>query len=437
MGLASVNVAIPALAEELSATASEVGWLPTLYMLGSVAFMLPCGKLADIVGRKKIYTLGLVVNALAALCCSVAGSIESVLVWRFVQGIAAAMIFGTGIAIVTSVTPVEKRGKALGIVASCVYVGLTAAPAVGGFLTEALSWRAVFYFQLPLILMLVVFITLKLKGEWKGDSQTKFDGLGALLFMAFAGFLVYGLAQLPQLTGWLCCVAALSMLALFIQHQKHREQPLIRVALFKESRVFSLSLSSAFFMYASNFAIVFLLSLYLQYIKGLTPSEAGAILLVQALCMAIVAPMAGSLSDRFQPRVVATIGCVLVLAGFTLLNMVSAQSSNTQIMLALCTIGIGFGLFSTPNNTAIMSAVKPSETGVASASMNLARTIGNLVGMSLVNFLLHSQLGDIALEQAEDHVLMQTISSALTMSLVFVLVGTIMSVSRGRQIKQG
>ena len=158
LGMAAVNVAIPPLAEDLRATAIQVSWMPTLYILSSVAFMLPFGKLADNYGRKKIFVWGFVLNALSAGMCAIATNIEWMLFWRFVQGAAGAMIFGTGIAIITAVTPTHKRGAALGTVAACVYVGLTLAPAIGGYLTQWLGWRSVFYFQLPLIAGLLVFV---------------------------------------------------------------------------------------------------------------------------------------------------------------------------------------------------------------------------------------------------------------------------------------
>ncbi len=426
-----MNVAIPALADDLQATASQVGWLPTLYMLGSVAFMLPVGKLADMYGRKRMYALGLLVNAVAALFCGLSNDINHVLVWRFVQGVAGAMIFGTGIAIVTSVTSAKKRGKALGLVASCVYVGLTAAPAAGGYLTDAFGWRAVFYFQIPFVLVLLAFMLVKLKGEWKSEQQTTFDWSGSALFVLFAASLVYGLANLPHATGIACLVGAVGLLSLFVMHQQRQQQPLIRTKLFSENRMFSLSLATAFFMYASNFAIVFLLSLYLQYVKGFSPSQAGNVLLVQALCMAVIAPFAGHLADRFQSRIVATAGCIAVLCGFIGLNFIDVTSTTVFIILTLALVGTGFGLFSTPNNSAIMGAVDAREMGVASASMNLARTIGNLFGISLINLLLQLDLGDTALSAKYSAEIMHTISVALTISLVMVVIATLLSMSRG------
>lgn len=433
LGMAAVNVAIPALALELQANAMKVGWLPTLYILSNVAFILPFGKLADNYGRKRVFVAGLVLNGLAAGMCAIATNIDWVLFWRFIQGAAGAMIFGTGIAIITSVTPSEKRGAALGTVAACVYIGLTLAPAVGGWLTQYLGWRSVFYFQLPFIAILLVVIKLKLHGEWKNEKHSDFDWWGSGIFIVFAFTLVYGLSKLPSILGIALLGASLLSLIAFIYHQSQSRRPLIRVQMFRESRVFSLSLSTSFLMYGSNFAIIFLLSLYLQYIRGFSPAEAGQILLLQALCMAIVAPIAGKLADRFQPRIIATLGCAIVAAGFIFLNQIDIQTSAAYIGASLALIGIGFGLFSTPNNSAIMGSVSEQEVGVASASMNLSRTIGNLVGMSLVNLMMHHYIGDATLTPDQNPALMSTVSLALMMSLSFVVVACVLSAVRGRQ----
>ena len=433
MGMAAVNVAIPNLAADLNASADLVGWLPTLYLLSSVAFMLPCGKLADNYGRKRVYAAGLALNALAAMMSALATGIEWVLIWRFIQGAAGAMIFGTGVAIITSVTPAHKRGTALGVVASCVYVGLTIAPALGGWLTEIWSWRAVFYFQIPLVLGLLVFIKLKLPGDWKNDNHSKFDWLGSAQFAVFSASLVYGLSQLPSMLGWISLAISVLSLLLFIVHQSRHDEPLIRVQMFRESRVFSLSLTTSFFMYGSNFAIVFLMSLYLQYVRGFGPADAGQILLLQALSMAIIAPFAGKLADKLQPRIVATLGCIIVALGFALLNQIDSTTSTTYISGSLLLVGIGFGLFSTPNNTAIMGSVNSQEVGVASASMNLSRTIGNLFGMSLVNLMVQYYIGDVALSAQQNPAIMSTVSLAFSMSLGFVLVACVVSGLRGKQ----
>jgi predicted MFS family arabinose efflux permease len=291
----------------------------------------------------------------------------------------------------------------------------------------------VFYFQIPLVLALLLFIKLKLPGDWKNEEHSRFDWVGSGIFIIFACSLVYGLSMLASAAGIMLLAISAASLAAFIVHQSRDKQPLIRVQMFRESRVFSLSLSTSFLMYGSNFAIIFLLSLYLQYIKGLSPSQAGQILLLQALCMALVAPFAGKLSDKFEPRIIATLGCFIVGCGFMFLINIDMTTSAAYIGGSLALVGLGFGLFSTPNNNAIMSAVKAQEVGVASASMNLSRTIGNLVGMSIVNLMMHHYIGDAKFTPEQNPALMTTVSLALMMSLSFVVVACFLSAARGRQ----
>jgi MFS family permease len=364
--------------------------------------------------------------------CGLGTSIEWVLFWRFIQGAASAMIFGPGVAIITSVTPSNKRGAALGMTAACVYVGLTVAPAVGGGLTELWGRRTVFFLKGPIVIALLILIKMRLSGEWKNDEKTRYDWWGTGIFTIFSSFLVYGLSILPHIFGVLMLVLSAISLALFILHQSRSRRPLIRVQMFRESRVFSMSLTTSLLMYASNFPLIFLMSLYLQFVKGLSPSHAGQVLLLQALSMAIMAPFSGKLADRFEPRMVATLGCVIVACGLFVLSLMNTESRVTYIACSLLLSGFGFGLFSTPNNNAIMGGVKQHEVGVASASMNLARTIGNLFGMSLVNLMVHYFLGDAQFTQAQNPALIQTVEMALNMSLALVVVACVTSAFRGK-----
>ena len=395
--MASVNIAIPDLAAELHANAKMVSWLPTIFLLANVALMLPFGKLADNYGRKRIYSYGLVLNILSSTMCALAFNMEWLLFWRFMQGAAAAMIFGTGVAILTSVTPAEKRGFALGIAAACVYIGLTVAPAVGGWLTELWGWRSVFLFQVPLVIMLLLLIKLRMHGEWKNERKAKFDWRGSGIFIIASTCLVFGLSQLPSIIGIVLLSVALIAMVLFVVHQSKRDQPLIRVQMFKESRVFSMSLVTSLLMYASNYPLTFLLSLYLQYVKGFSPSESGQIILLQALAMAFLAPLSGRLSDKVQPRLLATLGCSIVACGFFILSRMDIDTQAWYIGSSLLLIGIGFGLFSTPNNNAIMGAV-------------------------------HSL-------PEQYPALLQTVLVALNISFAFVLIACVISGFRGREQK--
>lgn len=430
--LASVNVAIPSMARALNADAVLVSWMPTVFLLSNVALMLPFGKLADNFGRKRIYATGLAINASASLGAFLSPSVEWILFFRFIQGAGSAMSFGTGMAIITSVFPADKRGLPLGLNTASVYIGLTIAPALGGLVTETFGWRAVFFMPVPLAALLITTIAVFLKGDWRRDRYSPFDWTGTVIFAGWTLALVVGLTGLPQWPNVLTLLLAFCLLGLFVWHQSRNPEPLIRVQMFRESRLFSCSLATASLMYASTYPLTFLLSLYLQYIRGLSPLESGQVILVQAMAMAFLAPFAGKLSDRIEPRLISTMGCLSVATGFALLSQLDFHTAPSYISTVLFSIGIGFGLFSAPNHNAVMSAVDPQEMGVASATINLARVSGNLVGISLINLLVHLLLGNTAITPESYDQLLATVNIALSLACGFVLTAAFISAARGR-----
>ncbi|MCP8899801.1 MFS transporter [Gilvimarinus xylanilyticus] len=432
LGMASVNVAIPALAHELHANAVLVSWIPTTVLVANIMFMLPAGKLADLMGRKRVFQLGIGLNALACIGAFFATSVHWVLAMRFVQGVGSAMMFATSMALLISVFPAHKRGLPLGLNAASVYLGLTLAPALGGWATETFGWRAVFLLPLPLVMVVSVLLQWGIKGEWRQSEPSRFDWRGALLFALWAAFLVLGLTGLPEPLSVVALVLSLVLLGLFIRLQAGARSPLIRVQMFRESRVFSMSLLAAALMYGANYPLGFMLSLYLQYVRGFSALEAGQVLLSQALAMACVAPLSGKLSDIFSARWLASVGCICTLLGFYWLNQLDAQTPEGDIRMALVLIGIGFGFFSSPNNHVVMHSARASEVGVASATLNLARVTGNLVGMSLVNLLVYWHLGDSAMSAAVAQPLLATFHNALQLALGLLTVATLVSLLRGR-----
>ncbi|MDB2554936.1 MFS transporter, partial [Porticoccaceae bacterium] len=197
--LSSVNIAMPAMAAELQADARLVSWLPTIFLVSNVALILPFGKLADNIGRKRIYMIGLLVTVITSLGAAMAASIEGILFFRFIQGGASAMTLGTGVAIISSLYPANKRGMAIGINSACIYIGLTIAPALGGIVTEIWGWRSVFLMPAPIAVLLVALIAVFVKGEWRADSRVPFDWQGALIFAAGTTLLVISLTGLPHI----------------------------------------------------------------------------------------------------------------------------------------------------------------------------------------------------------------------------------------------
>lgn len=433
LGMASVNVALPAMAEELGAGAVLVSWVPTIVLISNIIFMLPAGRLADQWGRKRVFRWGVCLNALASASAFFAGSIEVVLALRFFQGMGAAMMFATSMALLISVFPDHRRGLPLGLNAACIYLGLTLAPALGGWVTDALGWRFVFLLPLPLVVTVLALIAWRVPGDWYGQTQARFDWRGALNFALWALALVIGLTGLPGL--WQSGVLALSFVLLvqFVRRQARRDHPLIRVQMFRESRLFSFSLVTALFMYASSYPLGFLLSLYLQYVRGYSAADAGHVLLVQALTMACVAPLAGRLADYLPARWLASAGCFCTLCGFGLLSTLGTQTPPGFIVLALFLVGLGFGCFSSPNNHVVMQSADPSEVGVAAATINLARVVGNLVGMSLVNLFVYWNLGNRPMSEALSGPLLSTFTQAMGLALCFLSAATLVSLLRGGQ----
>lgn len=432
LSMAAVNIAIPSLANELRADAILVSWLPTAFLISNVALMLPFSKLADNHGRKKIYALGLACNAGSSLGAYLSPSIEWILFFRFAQGAASAMIFGTALAIITSVFPVRERGLPLGLNTASVYIGLTAAPLIGGFATETFGWRSVFLLPVPLAIALLSLIYFAVHSEWRREHYSKFDWAGTCIFASWAVCLVIGLAGLPNWQNSIMLALSFALLIGFVKHQGRIAEPLIRIGLFKDSRLFSFSLASAALMYGATFPLIFVLSLYLQYIKGLSPLESGQIIMAQSFAMALLAPISGRLSDRVQPRIIATAGCISVGIGFAMLTRLDYATTTGYVSASMGLIGIGFGLFSAPNHNAVMSSVPQSEVGVASATVSLARVSGNLIGISLVNFLVHILLGDTLITSQRYPQLLQVVQYSMAIGCTFVAAAILMSATRGR-----
>ena len=430
--LASVNLALPTIALELNADAVIVSWMPTGFLLSSVMCMLPIGKLSDRYGRKRFYFWGVLATGLFSLLASVGPSMEWLLICRILQGISMSMVFGSGMAILSSIYPASERGSAIGLYAASVYIALTISPAIGGWMTELLSWRSVFWIQAPPAVV-VTLMLFKVKGEWKDPVAKPFDWTGSIIFAFWAGTLVYGLSGLPRPSSVITLVLSFAYFWLFIFHQNRIEHPLIRPGMFRENRMFSFSLLAALLAYGATYPMAFLLSLFLQIALGYSPISAANILLLQAMITAFIAPFSGRLSDRFDAGRMATLGCVLMTLGFIQLSFVSTGPRSAEVItVGLVLLGVGFGLFSTPNMNAAMSEISESDIGVASASVNLARTMGNMLGMSLVSLLIYNLIGanEFASDQTDE--LTSTLRIWVYASIVFTLFSATLSFFRGK-----
>jgi EmrB/QacA subfamily drug resistance transporter len=428
----SINIALPSIGREFSMSAVLLGWVAYSFLLAAATVLVPVGKIADIWGRKRVFAIGLVVYTLSSFFCAIAGSSYSLISFRLLQGVGGAMIFGPSIAILTSVFPAGERGSALGINVASVYMGLSAGPFLGGFLTEHFGWRSIFMINVPLGVAILILMLWKIKAEWAEERNERFDFRGAFLYMAAVSALMYGFSSLTRTLGVWLVVLGLILIFIFTARERKVKNPLLDITLFRHNTVFLSSNLAALINYSATFAVSFLLSLYLQYIKGLSPLHAGVILVAQPVVQAIFSPFAGRLSDRIEPRIVASIGMSITTLGLGLLILFNNQASILFIVVVLFTLGLGFALFSSPNTNAIMSSVEQQFYGVASGTLATMRITGQMLSMGIVMLVFALHIGDVPITPEQYPSFMGSMHSSLIVLSLLCLGGIFASLARGK-----
>ena len=431
MMLSGVNVAIPAIAREFATTATVTSWIPLAYLLSSAVFMLPAGRIADSHGRKRVYLGGMIIVTLASLLAAAADSIVWLLLCRALQGMGSAMLFATGAAILTSAYPPSQRGGAIGISVSAVYLGLTCGPMLGGWATSAFGWRATFLIHLPLAALVIGVTALKLRVDWKDERPRKFDLRGSLLYGGAIFALMFGLSKLPQGPGFAWALLGCAGFALFFRHVGRVVDPVFDVSLFRGNRMFTFSCLAALAIYSATFGVSYLMSLYLQNIKGMTPQSAGVVMIGQPLIMALLSPVTGRLSDRCEPRVIASLGVVFVSTGLALAAGLTADSAVGTVFFYLMLTGLGFALFSPPNVNAIMGSVGKSDLGLAAGSVSTMRVLGQMASMAVITVMFALLVGPVEIASLDADLLMRSISLSLLAAACIAATGLPLSWGRG------
>lgn len=430
--ISSVNVALPAIQADLGMHAVQLSWIATSYLLAVAVILLPAGKIADIHGRKKVFTVGLVTYTLASTAAAFAPNAAWLLVLRAVQGLGAGMFITTGMAILTSIFPPHKRGRAIGIYVAAVYVGLSVGPFAGGILVQQFGWRSIFLLMLPLGAGSTAITLGFLKGEWADSHHQQLDKTGSLIYAAAILALIYGATTLPTLTGCVLMIIGLAGLVLFFRQQQGAAHPIFEVSLFAENRTFTFSSLAALLNYSATFAVTFLMSLYLQYLKGMPPRTAGLLLMAQPVVMAIFSPLAGRLSDRIEPRLLASAGMAITVAGMLVFTQLHASTGLTGIVCNLVLLGFGFALFSSPNMSAIMGSVAKEQYGIASGAVATMRLMGQMVSMAIATVVLALLVGHEAIGPDTFDRFLLSIRIVFTLSALLCTIGVSFSLFRGR-----
>ncbi len=432
----AVNLALPSIGKELNATAISLGWVISSFILSSAIFLLPFGHLADIKGRKKIFSLGILLFTISTFLIIFTHSITWLIILRVFQGFSSAMIFGTSMAIITSVFGPGERGKAMGINITAVYLGLSLGPVIGGLLTQYFGWRSIFAFLVPFGIISLILINRRIKTEWAEASGEKFDWIGSIVYGFALALFIYGFSKLPSDAGWICLTAGIILAGIFIFIETKTSHPVFDIRLMTQNRVFAFSGLAALINYSATSAIGFFISLYLQYLKDLDARTAGMIMIAQPVAMTVLSPVAGKLSDRKNPGVIASVGMAITAAGLIILCFITSDTPDYIIVLLMLLMGTGFGLFSSPNSNAIMSSVEKRHLGVASGVLGTMRMVGQMMSMGIAMMLIAIYLGKRPISPETYPGLLASMRTGFVIFSVLSIIGIFASLARNKKLRR-
>jgi EmrB/QacA subfamily drug resistance transporter len=388
-----VNIAIPSLSRDLGASFEILPWIPIIYLLVMAVTLISFGRLSDLKGRKSFFIFGIFLFTLSSFLSTYVTSGVVLVIFRAIQGIGSSFIAANAPSMITDVFPREETGKALGINVATIYLGLVIGPVLGGLIIQFSTWRLIFFINVPIGIVLMTIGWFKLKKVNPGIKEERFDLWGTLLFASFLAPLLLALT-IANTVGWfsfeviLLIIISIASIFLFIYVESKTKYPLFKLSLFRVNRVFSFANFAALLNYIAVSGVSFLLSIYLQSILGINPAITALYLLPTTLTMATVAPLSGRLSDKYGTRILTTLGMIVMAIGFILLSIILGFLPIIYILYIQFVVGIGIGLFSSPNNSAIMNAVEPRDHGIAAGTLSTMRVVGQSTSIALLSVIL-------------------------------------------------
>ena len=433
-----VNTVLPVIGKTYQTQIASVEWVVTIYLLGLSALLLGFGRLGDLRGHKIIYLLGFGVFVGSSMLCGMAPDVLTLVIFRGLQAIGAAMLAANSPAILTKSFPSAQRGQALGMQATMTYLGLTVGPSFGGWLASVAGWRAVFYINLPVGLLAIWLSLRSIPVDTVRKPEERFDWQGAIVFMLGLSALLLGLNQ-GHNWGWTSApilgllAGAVVLLGAFVTIETRVQNPMLDLDMFRQKR-FSLTASSAVFNYIGVYSIIFLMPFLLIQGRGLSSAEAGLILTAQPIVMAIIAPLSGTLSDRWGTRLPAVVGMAVLSVGLFLLSLVREDTNISMIIVALGVVGFGTGTFISPNNSALMGSAPRHRQGIAAGILATARNFGMVLGVGISGAIFTTILaqgqGSAAVGEATGAALYQATRISFVVAAIIVLAGMLTSASR-------
>ncbi|MBG0790679.1 MAG: MFS transporter [Desulfovibrionaceae bacterium] len=397
--ISSVGVVLPVIGQDFRASGVALSLVESVFLGVHAMCLLAFGRMSDLTGRNWIFTAGVSLFCLSTIMLGFSPTIHVMIAIRALQALGGAMQVSTGLAILMDAFPSEERGRVLGISLACVYLGLSTGPFVGGYVTQVLGWRWLFFLCVIPCIAALAFSFRILRWDYR-PSKVPFDYSGAAASTACIGLLLSGGANMDSPWGLPMVLASLAALAVFLRIEARRENPLLNLGLFMGNPGFALGNLLQFLNFLATFGVTFLMSLFLQLGHGMTPLQAGTVLVVQPFVQSVLAPLCGRLADRYPPAPLFTTGMLLTMGGLGWAATFDASTSMVSIVVMLVVMGVGIALFVSPNMKAIMDSVEPRDYGVATAVTGQMRIIGMTSSMVAISMAISILVGDMVLDAA-------------------------------------
>lgn len=426
----SVNVALPALGRELGMNTLMLSWVQLAYLLTVAMLILPIGRMADLMGRKRVLMAGTLLFAATSLACSLSSGAVTLILSRIAQGISGAAVGVAIVAMVSSAFPAGERGGVLGMTAAATYTGLSLGPFLGGLLTTHWGWRSVFWVILPVCAAMAALLT-TLRQEWRETDGKRFDRLGALIYSVGLLTLMGGLTLVHRPPGIILMLLGIVALTFFARYEAGIGSPMLDMRLLRENPVVLYASIAALINYCATFSVGYLLSLQMQAGMGFTAGAAGTVLVAQPLVQAFVSPLAGRLSDRKDPGVVASVGMGVTTLGLVLFAVLPPDSIGLTVAV-LALLGLGLSLFVSPNTNAIMNAVEKKHYGAASGLLGTARSMGQAFSMGITALIMTLVMGDVPIAHGSQTLFVTSYRLSFGVMAALCLLGMFASLARRR-----
>ncbi len=414
----AVNIVIPSIAAEFHMSNIVQNWVTIIFLLVVAVLSVPAGQISGKFGLKKVTNFNIILFIIISIVNVIVTSSEQFLACRFILGISLAFINVTSMAMIVNVFPPEERGKALGINITGVYLGLSLSPVIGGILNFNLGWRSVVLFGVPFLFVILALLLTRIDEEWSSFENIPLDLKGSLAYGVGIVLFMYGFTVLNTQLGIIMTILGVIILVIFALIELRQDYPVFDIKFFKNHKFLSANFASLC-AYLATYAVTTILNYHLQYIKGFDSQTAGIILLVAPLCQVVLAPIAGRLSDKFVPQILAAIGMGLGTISLFLFSSLDSATSIEFLIISMIIYGVGFGLFSPPNTNVIMGSVPPKDTSVASAAVATMRTVGQAMSMGILTLVFAFVMGDVPIIEQYYPMLVQ--SCQLTCIICVVL----------------